>query len=52
LALMLELAGVKGQDQAAKLEDILKSAEDTVMKALVLRRLSLLYAQAGSHETQ
>lgn len=50
LAMMLESAGIKGPDQAAKLEKILKSAEDPVMKALVLRRLSLLYTQAGNVE--
>jgi tetratricopeptide (TPR) repeat protein len=49
LAMMLE-GGGKDADGAAKLEEMLKSAKDPLAKALIIRRLSALYARTGDSE--
>jgi tetratricopeptide (TPR) repeat protein len=43
------LAG-PGGETAAKLEELLKSADEPLAKALILRRLAALYAQGGNAE--
>ena len=50
LTMMLEAAGTKEAEQIAKLEDIVKSVDDPVMKSMALRRLCQFYDNVGNIE--